>query len=204
MYNDAEFSHSERFYWRSMTHTDDLNKLWSGRFTEATDAFVESFTASVGFDQRLALYDIQGSIAHAKMLARAKLITSDECDTIIEGLNTIRIDIETGNFNWSTELEDVHMNIEARLTDRIGTAGKKLHTGRSRNDQVATDIRLYLRDVIDRITAEIVRLQYTLLELAEREAATLIGTKRGSTRSAKLSASCGNLLLKNGKSLLKN
>ncbi len=157
-----------------MTHTDDLDKLWSGRFTEATDAFVESFTASVGFDQRLALYDIQGSIAHATMLAQVNIITSDECATIIEGLNNIRIDIETGNFNWSIELEDVHMNIEARLTDRIGVAGKKLHTGRSRNDQVATDIRLYLRDVIDRTTAEIVRLQYTLLELAEREAATIM------------------------------
>ncbi len=157
-----------------MTHTNDIDKLWSGRFTEATDAFVESFTASVGFDQRLAFYDIKGSIAHAKMLAQVKLISRDECATIIEGLNTIRIDIETGNFNWSTELEDVHMNIEARLTDRIGAAGKKLHTGRSRNDQVATDIRLYLRDVIDRITAEIVRLQYTLLDLAEREAATIM------------------------------
>jgi len=157
-----------------MTDTDDLDKLWSGRFTEATDAFVESFTASVGFDQRLALYDIQGSIAHANMLAHVNIITSDECDTIIEGLNNIRIDIETGNFNWSIELEDVHMNIEARLTDRIGAAGKKLHTGRSRNDQVATDIRLYLRDVIDRITAKMVKLQCTLLELAEREAATIM------------------------------
>jgi len=120
-------------------------KLWSGRFNEPTDAFVEAFTASVEFDQRLYKYDIQGSIAHAKMLTQQGILTTDECDAIISGLEQIRQRIEQGEFKWSVELEDVHMNIESALTEAIGDAGKKLHTGRSRNDQVATDIRLYLR-----------------------------------------------------------
>ncbi len=159
---------------RRMTDTKDAEKPWGGRFTEATDAFVESFTASVDFDQRLAIYDIQGSIAHAEMLNAVGVLSKDDLESIINGLNDIRIDIETGNFHWSTQLEDVHMNIEARLTDRIGDAGKKLHTGRSRNDQVATDIRLYLRDAIDLIVQEIHRLQSALLELAEREHSTIM------------------------------
>jgi argininosuccinate lyase len=124
-------------------------KPWAGRFTEATDAFVEAFTASVGFDQRLARHDIEGSIAHATMLARIGVLSDKECKAIVTGLEHILSEIERGDFFWSVELEDVHMNIEARLTDRIGEAGKKLHTGRSRNDQVATDIRLYLREEID-------------------------------------------------------
>jgi argininosuccinate lyase len=149
-------------------------KLWSGRFSEPTDAFVEAFTASVEFDQRLYRYDIQGSIAHATMLAKSGILTQDERDAIITGLEQIRDQIESGNFEWSVELEDVHMNVESHLTKAIGDAGKKLHTGRSRNDQVATDIRLYLRDEIEIIRAEILRLQQALLDTAEREADTIM------------------------------
>ncbi|WP_260295711.1 argininosuccinate lyase [Sedimenticola hydrogenitrophicus] len=149
-------------------------KLWSGRFSEPTDAFVEAFTASVEFDQRLYRYDIQGSIAHATMLARAGILSTAERDSIIAGLERIREQIESGEFDWSVELEDVHMNVEARLTSAIGDAGKKLHTGRSRNDQVATDVRLYLRDEIEIIRGEILRLQHALLDKAEQEAETIL------------------------------
>jgi argininosuccinate lyase len=149
-------------------------KLWSGRFNQPTDAFVEAFTASVEFDQRLYRYDIQGSIAHANMLAQQGILTAQECDAIVLGLEQIRDRIERGEFEWSIALEDVHMNIESALTDAIGDAGKKLHTGRSRNDQVATDIRLYLRDEIEIIRNEIQRLQQALLDIAEREAETIL------------------------------
>lgn len=149
-------------------------KLWGGRFTESTDAFVEEFTASVMFDQRLYLQDIQGSMAHCRMLAKVGVLTETERDQILDGLTRIEKEIATGEFSWSVSREDVHMNIEARLTDLIGTVGKKLHTGRSRNDQVATDIRLYLRAEIDRILSEINRLQQGLLALAEREAGTIM------------------------------
>jgi argininosuccinate lyase len=149
-------------------------KLWSGRFNEPTDAFVEAFTASVEFDQRLYKYDIQGSIAHAKMLTQQGILTLAECDAIVLGLEQIRDRIERGEFAWSVELEDVHMNIESALTAAIGDAGKKLHTGRSRNDQVATDIRLYLRDEIEVIRTEIQRLQLALLDMAEQEADTIL------------------------------
>ncbi|MGO1233421.1 MAG: argininosuccinate lyase [Marinobacter sp.] len=149
-------------------------KPWGGRFSEPTDAFVERFTASVGFDQRLYHHDITGSIAHATMLAKVGVLTDDERDQIIEGLSGVKADIEAGRFEWSVSLEDVHMNIEAALTERIGITGKKLHTGRSRNDQVATDIRLYLRDEIDVIAEELQRLQAGLLDLAEREADTIM------------------------------
>ena len=144
------------------------HKPWAGRFTEATDKFVETFTASVDFDQRLASFDIQGSIAHATMLGQIGILSEKECKAIVQGLEGIREDIERGDFHWAAELEDVHMNIEARLIDRIGDAGKKLHTGRSRNDQVATDIRLFLRTEIDAITKELVRLKIALIDLAER------------------------------------
>ncbi|MBL7250717.1 argininosuccinate lyase [Alloalcanivorax sp. C16-2] len=150
------------------------NQLWGGRFSESTDAFVQEFTASVGFDQRMYRQDIQGSQAHATMLAEAGVLTNDERDAIIQGLDEIRAEIEAGDFQWSVALEDVHMNIEARLTDKIGITGKKLHTGRSRNDQVATDIRLWLRDEIDLIDGEMTRLMTGLLDLAEREAATIM------------------------------
>lgn len=150
------------------------NKLWGGRFTESTNAFVEEFTASITFDKRLAQYDIEGSIAHAKMLQHIGVITAKELNAIINGLEEIAVEIEHNDFAWSVELEDVHMNIEARLTDRIGDVGKKLHTGRSRNDQVATDIRLYLRAEIKLISGEIKRLQNALLDLAEQQANTIM------------------------------
>ena len=130
------------------------NQLWGGRFSESTDAFVQEFTASVAFDRRMYRQDIQGSMAHASMLAEAGVLTGEERDAIHQGLEEIRAEIEAGQFQWSVALEDVHMNIEARLTDKIGITGKKLHTGRSRNDQVATDIRLWLRDEIDLIDGE--------------------------------------------------
>ncbi len=149
-------------------------KPWAGRFSEATDAFVEAFTASVDFDRRLYRHDIAGSIAHARMLARQGILTAEECDAIVAGLTRIRERIDSGEFGWRVELEDVHMNIESALTADIGIAGKKLHTGRSRNDQVATDVRLWLRDEIAAIRAEIRRLQRALLDLAEREADTIM------------------------------
>ena len=149
-------------------------KLWAGRFNQPTDAFVEAFTASVEFDQRLAAYDIQGSIAHARMLEKQHILTRDECDSIIGGLQRIQQQIESGAFNWSIGLEDVHMNIEAALTEDIGIAGKKLHTGRSRNDQVATDVRLWLRHELGAIQAEIRRFQLALLDIAERESDTIL------------------------------
>ena len=151
-----------------------VQKPWGGRFIEATDAFVEAFTASVNFDQRLARYDIQGSVAHAKMLLSIGVLNDKECELILHGLEAILIDIERDDFFWSVELEDVHMNIEARLIDRIGDAGKKLHTGRSRNDQVATDIRLWLRDEVNELVNEIDRMQGALLDLAEQEAQTIM------------------------------
>ena len=155
--------------------TDDTtSKPWGGRFTESTDAFVEDFTASIGFDQRLYRHDITGSIAHARMLAHVGIITDAEATDIVDGLEQIRTEIEQGEFSWSVGLEDIHMNIEARLIERIGEAGKKLHTGRSRNDQVATDLRLYLRDEIDDLAAALRRLQLALVELAEREADTIM------------------------------
>ncbi|MFP4079190.1 MAG: argininosuccinate lyase [Ectothiorhodospira sp.] len=150
------------------------DKPWGGRFAEPTDRFVEAFTASVEFDRRLYRHDIEGSMAHARMLARVGVLTEGECRLILEGLEAIRAEIEAGQFQWSVGLEDVHMNVEARLTQRIGDVGKKLHTGRSRNDQVATDIRLYLREAIDGLMAELRRLQHGLLDLAEREAGTVM------------------------------
>ncbi len=149
-------------------------KPWNGRFTESTNAFMEAFTASVTFDQRLYRYDIAGSIAHAQMLAHVGVLTLSERDAIVAGLKEIETEIEAGNFPWSTALEDVHMNIEARLTARIGEAGKKLHTGRSRNDQVATDLRLYLRDAIDATCSAIHQLQTALVDIAEREVASVM------------------------------
>ena len=154
--------------------TVNTDKLSSARFAQATDAFVEIFTASVDFDQRMAQQDIEGSLAHAKMLCKIGILTETERDDIINGLDKIAKEIENGEFNWSIKQEDVHMNIEARLTDLIGIAGKKLHTGRSRNDQVATDIRLYLRNEISNINVQLNRLQHAILDLAEREADTIM------------------------------
>jgi argininosuccinate lyase len=154
--------------------TVNTEKLSSARFAEATDAFVEEFTASVSFDQRMAQQDIQGSLAHAAMLNHIGILTAQELADIQRGLAQISGEIERGEFVWSIKQEDVHMNIEARLTDLIGIAGKKLHTGRSRNDQVATDIRLYLRSEITTILAQLRRLQIALLDVAEREAETIM------------------------------
>ena len=157
-----------------MTDDNIAEKPWGGRFTESTDAFVEAFTASIGFDQRLYRHDIAGSIAHARMLAHVGIISETESADIVAGLQGILADIEQGDFAWSVELEDIHMNIEARLIERIGETGKKLHTGRSRNDQVATDLRLYLRDEIDSLCSALNRLQTVLVDIAEREADTIM------------------------------
>ena len=155
-------------------HKAKTNSAWGGRFQESTDAFVAEFTASVGFDQRLAQEDIAGSRAHAAMLVKQGVLSEADGDAIARGLDAIAEEIARGEFEWDTALEDVHMNIEKRLTDRIGDAGKRLHTGRSRNDQVATDIRLYTRAAIDRILGEIRRLQAAIVALAEREAETIM------------------------------
>lgn len=157
-----------------MSKTDTTNQSWGGRFSEPTDAFVARFTASVQFDQRLYRHDIRGSLAHALMLARQGVLSQDEFGQIEQGLKDVQTAIETGSFEWSVALEDVHMNIESALTEKIGIAGKKLHTGRSRNDQVATDIRLWLRDEIDLVAAELTRLQTGILGLAERHADTIM------------------------------
>lgn len=157
-----------------MSKSSDQNKLWGGRFSEPTDAFVEAFTASVEFDQRMYKQDIEGSRAHARMLAKVGVLTDDDLQTLLQGLDQVEQEIAEGRFEWSLSREDVHMNIEARLTELVGDAGKRLHTGRSRNDQVATDIRLYLREQIGYAIAEIRRLQTGLLDLAEREAGTIM------------------------------
>lgn len=149
-------------------------KLSSARLTQPTNKFVEEFTASVGFDQRLFRQDIQGSVAHATMLSEVGVLTGEERDQIIQGLQQIEQEIENDEFEWSVAQEDVHMNIEARLIALIGEVGKKLHTGRSRNDQVATDVRLYLRDMIQPIRGELNRLQDALLDVAERQAETIM------------------------------
>ena len=149
-------------------------KLWAGRFTEPTDALVERFTESVSFDRRLAKHDIRGSIAHATMLAEVGVLTEQDRDAIVGGLEGILADIEAGAFEWRTPLEDVHMNVESVLTERIGDAGKRLHTGRSRNDQVATDVRLFVREALDDTVAAIRSLQAVILEIAEREAETVL------------------------------
>jgi argininosuccinate lyase len=152
----------------------DDSRMWGGRFNEPTDEFVQAFTASVGFDRRLAYADIEGSRAHAMMLKHIGVLNSDELTAIKYGLQQIREEIDADKFAWSVALEDVHMNIEARLTELIGEAGKKLHTGRSRNDQIATDIRLYLREQIALCQSGIRAFQNGLLDLAEREAETIL------------------------------
>ena len=156
------------------TNTTNSSNMWGGRFREATDGFVAQFTASVNFDKRMANHDIDGSIAHATMLGHCGIITTDESDKIIDGLQKIKQQIANGQFDWSVALEDVHMNIEAQLTNMIGDVGKKLHTGRSRNDQVATDIRLYLREQTDVILGLLKRLQIGLLDLASQHTDTIM------------------------------
>ena len=149
-------------------------ELWGGRFSEPTDRFVQRFTASEAFDRELASYDIAGSRAHASMLEAVGVLTAAENTAIQEGLARVLAEIEAGAFQWSVEREDVHMNIEARLTELIGDVGKKLHTGRSRNDQVATDMRLYLRTEIDIICEQLARLQSGIVELAAQHTETVM------------------------------
>lgn len=149
-------------------------KLWSGRFTKSSDELTEDFNASISFDSRMFRQDIEGSIAHARMLARQGIITADEGQLIIRGLQDIRNELEAGRLEFTVEAEDVHMNIETFLTRKIGEVGKKLHTARSRNDQVALDVRMYLRDEISLIRGLIINLQETLLELAEKHTATIM------------------------------
>ena len=149
-------------------------ELWGGRFSEPTDRFVQRFTASEAFDRELASYDIAGSRAHASMLEAVGVLTAAENTAIQEGLARVLAEIEAGAFQWSVEREDVHMNIEARLTELIGDVGKKLHTGRSRNDQVATDMRLYLRTEIDIICGQLTRLQSGIVGLAAQHTETVM------------------------------
>ncbi len=145
----------------------EQSKTWSGRFNEPVAELVKRYTASVSFDQRLAEFDIQGSLAHSRMLGAQGIIENEDVKAIEKGLNEILQEIRNGDFEWSLDLEDVHLNIEKRLTDKIGDAGKRLHTGRSRNDQVATDIRLWLRATVDAVVAQIRQLQTSIVDLAD-------------------------------------
>lgn len=149
-------------------------QAWSARFAEPVDELVQRYTASIGFDHRFALVDIEGSLAHAEMLASQKIISAADLADIQKGMAQIKGEIEAGQFEWQLALEDVHLNIEARLTALIGDAGKRLHTGRSRNDQVATDLRLWLRSNIDEIQTSLTALRSALLNLAETHAATIM------------------------------
>ena len=149
-------------------------RLWKGRFLDDTAPLVTRFSTSVAVDSRLYHYDIQGSLAHAKMLRQCNVLDAAEYRLIETGLNEIRNEIEAGRFQWQEQLEDVHMNIEAALTERIGVAGKKLHTGRSRNDQVATDLRLFVRDQCDELCLQLRTLQEKLIEMAEQDAQTVM------------------------------
>nr|DAS34219.1 MAG TPA: argininosuccinate lyase [Inoviridae sp.] len=149
-------------------------KVWSGRFNEPVSELVKQYTGSISFDKRLAKYDIQGSLAHAQMLLKAGVLSTDDVSQIQKGMTEILAEIDSGSLKWSLDLEDVHMNIERRLTDKIGDAGKRLHTGRSRNDQVATDIRLWLRDEITTIQDLIRDFQAALVDLAEANIDTVM------------------------------
>lgn len=146
---------------------DTPQKLWGGRFSQPTDAFVEAFTASIDFDRRLYAYDIQGSKVHARMLARQGIISQQEADTLIQGLEQVQTEIEAGDFSFSAGLEDIHMHVEARLTEIVGAVGGKLHTARSRNDQINLDLRLYLRDELDTVDTMLQDVQQALLNQAE-------------------------------------
>ncbi len=150
------------------------NETWSGRFSEPVAELVKRYTASVDFDQKLALFDIQGSLAHAQMLCACGIINDQDLADIRRGLGAIQDEIVAGDFIWSLDLEDVHLNIEKRLTTLVGDAGKRLHTGRSRNDQVATDVRLYLRSAIDDLLLLINKLQTSFVDLAEHHTHTIM------------------------------
>ena len=150
-----------------MQDKSQQDKVWSGRFNEPVSDLVKRYTASVDFDKRLAAFDIQGSLAHSKMLGAQGIISQADVAAIATGLNEILQEIQAGQFEWRLDLEDVHLNIEKRLTDKIGDAGKRLHTGRSRNDQVSTDVRLWLRAVADDVIVGIRKLQTSIVDLAE-------------------------------------
>jgi len=147
---------------------------WSGRFSEPVAERVKRYTASVTFDRRLADADIAGSLAHARMLSAAGIISAQDLSDIERGMAAIRREIADGTFDWSLDLEDVHLNVERRLTALVGDAGKRLHTGRSRNDQIATDVRLWLRDAIDALSAQLVALRRAFIDLAEAHADTIM------------------------------
>ncbi len=149
-------------------------EAWSARFSEPVSDLVKRYTASVFFDKRLAHVDIQGSLAHAEMLAHQKIISQQDYEAIQRGMAKILSEIDGGQFEWLLDLEDVHLNVEKRLTELVGDAGKRLHTGRSRNDQVATDIRLYMRGAIDDILGLLKHLRTALVDLAEKNADTLL------------------------------
>ncbi len=151
-----------------------MKKLWSGRFQETTDKLMERFNASIGFDRRLYAYDIQGSVAHCKMLAKCKIIKSAEAKKIVSGLEKVKKEIESGKFAFDDSLEDIHMHVETRLIELVGPVGGKLHTGRSRNDQICLDVRLYLRAEIDEIQDLILSLEKTLISLAKKHIGFLI------------------------------
>ncbi len=153
---------------------DKPTGAWSGRFSEPVDELVKRYTASIPFDYRLAEFDIKGSLAHARMLTHAGVLSSADLSAIERGMGEILADIQAGRFEWSLDMEDVHLNIEKALTAKIGDAGKRLHTGRSRNDQVATDVRLYLRDAVDHIQSGIRACQVSLLDQAEQHASTVM------------------------------
>lgn len=150
------------------------NRMWGGRFASGPDAIMEEINASIGFDKRLFRQDIEGSIAHATMLEKAGILTRDDRDAIITGLETVRGEIESGAFTFSRALEDIHMNVENRLRELIGEPAGRLHTARSRNDQVATDFRLYVRDALDMLAAQVETLQKVMVDKAEAEAATVM------------------------------
>jgi argininosuccinate lyase len=156
------------------TKDTPTGQIWSGRFSEPVDERVKRFTASIPFDWRLAPFDIQGSLAHAAMLAKIGVLTGQDLADIRRGLGEILAEFESGQFTWNLDDEDIHFNIERALTRKIGDAGKRLHTGRSRNDQVATDVRLWLRDAIDRLLELLRTVQLALVEQAERHAGTVM------------------------------
>ncbi|WP_421952325.1 argininosuccinate lyase [Pelagibacterium sp.] len=150
------------------------NRMWGGRFSSGPDAIMEEINASIGFDKRLYKHDIAGSIAHATMLEVAGILTRDDKDAIISGLETVRAEIEAGDFTFSRALEDIHMNVESRLKELVGEPAGRLHTARSRNDQVATDFKLYVRDALDMLAAQVQALQKVMVDNAEAEAGTVM------------------------------
>src|SRR5699024_8459281 len=149
-------------------------KLWGGRFTKPTNQLVEEYTASIRFDKKLATYDVQGSLAHVRMLKKCGIVTDTEADMIVDGLQTVAAKIETGEAELNEAHEDIHMNVEKLLIDEIGSVGGKLHTGRSRNDQVALDMRLYLRDIVLELIQLLTAVQQSLYKQAESNMDTIL------------------------------